>query len=269
MAGAALLRKGGERVDTEVLKGKTFALYFSAHWCPPCRAFTPKLAEWYSKSLNAKGLEIVFISSDRDEKSFQEYFGEMPWLALDFKDRKRKEELSAIFGIKGIPSLVIVGPQGETITTNGTAAVIADPEGNEFPWQPKPVVDLKSGPGSLQEIPTVLYFCEGSAAAIQQAALEIMTPLAESYLDKQKKEGADSPAVGFMLATQKGDLSEKLRDLMSLPTDASAPRLVLLDIDDEGAFYEGPQCELTVEALTKFVTDFQGKGLARKQVKRA
>jgi nucleoredoxin len=269
MAGATLLRKDGERVSAEALKGKTFAFYFSAHWCPPCRGFTPKLAEWYSKSLNAKGLEIVFVSSDRDEDSFKDYFGEMPWLALDFSDRKKKEELSTRFGIQGIPSLVIVGPNGETITTNGRAVISADPEGNEFPWHPKPVEDVKNGPGAMQQFPTVLYFCEDSAAATQQTALEILKPLAQSFLDKQKQEGEDTPACGFMIATQKGDLSERLRSLMSLPTDARVPRLTLLDVADDGAFYEGPQGELTLEALSKFVTDFEEKRLVRKQLKRS
>jgi len=96
-----------------------------------------------------------------------------------------------------------------------------------------------------------------------------MKPVAQAYLDKQKEEGADSPACGFMIATQKGDLSERLRTLMSLPTGSSVPRLTLLDIDDEGAFYEGPQGELTADVLTKFVTDFEQKVLTRKQLKKA
>eukprot|EP01043_Picozoa_sp_COSAG02_P015535 COSAG02_NODE_664_length_18739_cov_11.071567_13_plen_141_part_00 len=48
-SGAALLRKNGSRVNAESLRGKVVALYFSAHWCPPCRAFTPKLKEFYEQ----------------------------------------------------------------------------------------------------------------------------------------------------------------------------------------------------------------------------
>lgn len=29
---------------------KFYAIYYSAHWCPPCRAFTPELVEAYKKS---------------------------------------------------------------------------------------------------------------------------------------------------------------------------------------------------------------------------
>ena len=89
--------KGKEKtaVETASLAGqdKVLGLYFSAHWCPPCRGFTPKLAEFYKKFIKSdKGglLEIVFISSDRDEKSFTEYYNEMPWLALPFSERDRK-----------------------------------------------------------------------------------------------------------------------------------------------------------------------------------
>ena len=47
--GPRLLAKGGQPVMTDeaVAGGKFVGLYFTAHWCPPCRGFTPKLAEWY------------------------------------------------------------------------------------------------------------------------------------------------------------------------------------------------------------------------------
>ena len=47
-AGQLLHNAQGERVDaTEALEGKRVALYFSAHWCPPCQQFTPILKDFY------------------------------------------------------------------------------------------------------------------------------------------------------------------------------------------------------------------------------
>merc|ERR1712139_510607 len=107
--GSKLLSASGEVSTTEALAGKkAIALYFSAHWCPPCRGFTPQLAEWYTANLKDKGLEVVFVSSDKDEPAFNEYFGEQPWLALPFADRDRKAALNKKFKVNGVPSLVIV-----------------------------------------------------------------------------------------------------------------------------------------------------------------
>lgn len=63
-------------------------IYFSASWCPPCRSFTPKLVDAVKK-LRERGenVEVIFVSSDRDEKSFEEYFKKMEgFLAVPFKD---------------------------------------------------------------------------------------------------------------------------------------------------------------------------------------
>ena len=72
--------------------GKVIGFYFSAHWCPPCKAFTPILAEFYNnfkKGENGDKLEIIFVSSDKTDESFDEYFKEMPWLALPYKERAK------------------------------------------------------------------------------------------------------------------------------------------------------------------------------------
>jgi len=73
--------------------GTVLGIHFSAHWCPPGRAFTPQLAQWYQKvkeGPNGSKFDIVFVSSDRDEASFDEYFQEMPWHAIPYSDRERK-----------------------------------------------------------------------------------------------------------------------------------------------------------------------------------
>ena len=46
----------------------------------------------------------------------------------------------------GIPTLVLINAgTGELITTDGRSIVIDDPEGKDFPWTPKPVLELLSG----------------------------------------------------------------------------------------------------------------------------
>eukprot|EP01052_Picozoa_sp_SAG31_P041140 SAG31_NODE_6156_length_2145_cov_2.099218_3_plen_313_part_00 len=82
VANKQLVNRSGQSVaGNSALRGKTVALYFSAHWCPPCRGFTPTLVQTYSalKQQN-RDLEVVFISSDRDQAGFNEYLGQMPWL---------------------------------------------------------------------------------------------------------------------------------------------------------------------------------------------
>ena len=44
----------------------------SAHWCPPCRMFTPKLRQTYLQLKAAgKDFEVVFCSFDRSQKDFE------------------------------------------------------------------------------------------------------------------------------------------------------------------------------------------------------
>ena len=44
---------------------KLLFLYFSMHNCPPCREFTPLLAELYRETNeNGKKMEVVFFSGD-------------------------------------------------------------------------------------------------------------------------------------------------------------------------------------------------------------
>merc|ERR1719428_1864073 len=119
------LLKGGEEIDTAYAfpDKKAVGLYFSAHWCPPCRGFTPKLAEAYKSDLGAKGLEVVFVSSDRGEDDFKSYFKEMPWLALPYSDRATKDALSKKFKVNGIPSLIIFDMDGKVITKDARHAL--------------------------------------------------------------------------------------------------------------------------------------------------
>jgi len=244
---------------------KATAFYFSAHWCPPCRGFTPDLAKWYTADLKAKGLEVVFVSSDRDEAAFKEYFGEQPWLALSYEDRKLKEELSTFFGVNGIPSLCIVSPEGEIITKEGRGAVSGDPTGTEFPWYPKPVANLKAGPGQINEVTTVLCFAEKADSETQKACEAAMTPFAEAQIAAAKAKGEEDPEFAFMMVTEGDDLAMRIRTMFQME-EGSIPKLMICDIPDDGGYYEGPAAEAIGDVLEGFLADYSAKKLERKQL---
>jgi nucleoredoxin len=156
---------GGEVED--IKKNEVVGLYFSAHWCGPCRGFTPRLAEFY-KELKAakKAFDIIFVSSDQNEAAFKEYHGEMPWPALDFSSqRELKTALSNAFGVRGIPSLVLLNPQtGEVITKEGRSCVAYGADA--FPFGEE---DRKRGAALAEE----------RAAKLLAQAKEAETKLAE------------------------------------------------------------------------------------------
>jgi len=126
-------RNGGlVRVDDAVLANKKLiAFYFSAHWCGPCRKFTPQLVEYYNRVVaEHPEFEIVFYSHDRSAADFESYIREanMPWPAIDFAKLKGKEALTKNAG-NGIPSLVLVDASGNVISSSqnvGPQKVLAD-----------------------------------------------------------------------------------------------------------------------------------------------
>ena len=163
LLGPQLAGKGGADVATSSINSAYIGIYFSAHWCPPCRGFTPQLADFYKAHAKSKDLEIVFASSDRDEAAFNEYFGEMPWLALPYADRATKEKLSKKYKVSGIPTLVILDAKtGEVITTKARAQVSKDSKAEQFPWKPKTFADV------MGESQVVLK--DGSSVAATDAA---------------------------------------------------------------------------------------------------
>merc|ERR1719473_1879377 len=134
LLGDTLLSSSGTVSTSSALGGRVVGLYFSAHWCPPCRGFTPLLSKAYTATLKAKNVEVVFVSSDQNESAFKSYFKQMPWLALPYSARSIKDRLSQKFSVKGIPTLVLLGSDGTLITTDGRGHVMSDPKGN---WVPK------------------------------------------------------------------------------------------------------------------------------------
>ena len=131
------LRNGalGHFDDEALEKKKLIALYFSAHWCAPCRKFTPELVEYYNRvATQHPEFEIVFVSFDKSQFAMETYMREanMPWPAVDFPKIGGKEAIRKYAG-DGIPCLVLVDATGKVISSTyagaqylGPAKVLSD-----------------------------------------------------------------------------------------------------------------------------------------------
>jgi len=234
--------------------GKPIGLYFSAHWCPPCRGFTPKLAEIYNNGLKEK-LEIIFVSSDKGPSEFEEYFKEMPWLALPFEKRSEKAALSDAFGINGIPSFVIINSDGTTITTDGRSKVMSDPTGQNFPdgWLPQPFNDVNDDPSDLNEERCVISL--GGSESMHEAVKAVA---AEYHV---KAGGVvDAMPLRFFKSPQ-GDVSDQVRKLTGVEGD----KLIFLDIPDNGGYYVCEKDKIDADSVRGFIGDVSAKNVTRKQ----
>jgi len=121
--GNNFLSSKGKVDDSSIKSAKIIGIYFSAHWCPPCRGFTPKLAEFYNAvNKNEHCIEIVFVTHDKDESSFKEYFATMPWLALEFGDTN-KGVLQGKYVSDGIPTLAILKNDGTLLFSDAYGEV--------------------------------------------------------------------------------------------------------------------------------------------------
>lgn len=238
-------------------QGKPIGLYFSAHWCPPCRGFTPQLATWYKDGLK-DNMEIIFVSSDRDESSFNDYFAEMPWLALPYAKRAEKEALDEALGVEGIPCLAVINSDGTIVTSDGRSKVSSDPKGENFPeaWLPQPLNDVNDDPGPLNEEQCLIALgdVQGTNAAIKSVAMEFY---------EQAGKDVDSMPVRFFTGKD-GGVVEQVRKLTGVQGD----QVILLDIPDDGAFYVLEGSANTGEAIKKFIIDVKDKKVEKKQLQK-
>lgn len=86
------------------------------------------LSEFYNdlEEEDSSALALVFASSDSDNSSFEEYYGTMPFYAVPFSATNKIQELGTRFGVRGIPSLIILdAADGSIKDADGRTTVAA------------------------------------------------------------------------------------------------------------------------------------------------
>ena len=98
-------------------KGKYWILDFWATWCGPCKGELPFVHKAYAK-YHPAGLEILSISSDKKAEEIAAFRRNpehpMPWHhALPLG--KVRDNLMTLFQVRGIPHVLLVGPDGRIL----------------------------------------------------------------------------------------------------------------------------------------------------------
>jgi len=225
-------------------------------------AFTPKLVETLKTVKGAgKKLEIVFVSSDKSQAEFQSYFGTMTGFHAIPQGDERKGQLDKVFGVKGIPTFVMIDAEtGATINANARGAVMADPEGANFPWTPPAVDDLGS-PEGINEEASLCLMADGCSKEVRDAALAVLTPIAEA------SKAAGDEMLFYVANSSEGAVGQ-IRKLTKLGAAGAKPQLLMIDIPSDGAFYVAEPADVSADSVNAFVDAFKKGSLERKQLQR-
>jgi len=111
----------GQPFDQQTLAGKVVLVDFWATWCGPCVAEIPNVLEQYNKYHN-QGFEVVGISLDQDREALEKFVSDrkIPWPIL-FEPSEGagwQHPLATYYGISGIPTVILIGRDGNVITLN-------------------------------------------------------------------------------------------------------------------------------------------------------
>jgi len=239
-----------------------YGIYFSGHWCPHCPPMTAAMKPVYEKA-KEKGLkfEIIFLSADRDEESFNDYrIGSMPWLAFEY-ETEAAMQIGNLIGFQSLPCMALIGKDGTCKSMKGCASVRGDPQCENFPWDPLPVYQLKHALDDWDEKPTLLVLQEEKSAKEQAETMEYLTPLSERF-QANVKEGFDKFDILFTVANDdEHKVVKAARKMIGCDLSDTSTRVVLLKLNDRSPHYYAFDGVISTSSLACFLEAYMAGAL--------
>jgi len=131
----------GSPFDPASLAGKVVLVDFWATWCGPCVAEIPRVRELYDR-YHDRGFEVVGVSLDEDRDALDAFVTEreIPWpIILDQPPEDGgKSLLAARYGITGIPTMILVGADGNVVSIEARGRRLDELLAEAFPDEERP-----------------------------------------------------------------------------------------------------------------------------------
>lgn len=106
------------RLSDYVGKGKYVLVDFWASWCGPCKAEIPNLIELQNKYGGDKFTVLGVNVWDEEDKFKASLSAEGINYPQIYIPRDNKEDATALYGIRGIPQIILFGPDGIIVQRN-------------------------------------------------------------------------------------------------------------------------------------------------------
>lgn len=109
----------GKPLDLSRYQGKIVLVDFWATWCGPCVKEMPNIFASYQKHFN-DGFDVIAVSVDEDLLALAEFVGQTkpPWAVVADRFPGNPQPMGAKYKINAIPSLILVGKDGNVVAVN-------------------------------------------------------------------------------------------------------------------------------------------------------